>query len=48
MDLSRTGVSLREATPGAVSAVVLDSEQVRDACIRDALALAGVRNGVAS
>jgi AcrR family transcriptional regulator len=48
MHLSRTGVSLREATPGAVTAVVINAEQVRDACIRDALAVVGVRNGVAS
>jgi AcrR family transcriptional regulator len=48
MHLSRTGVSLREATPGAVTAVPLDSEQVRDACIRDALAVVGLRDGVAS
>jgi AcrR family transcriptional regulator len=48
MHLSRTGVSLREATPGAVTAVPLDSQQVRDACIRDALAVVGVRNAVAS
>jgi len=48
LHLSRIGVSLREATPGAVSAVVIDSEQVRDACIRDALAVVGVREGVAS
>lgn len=48
MHLSRTGVSLREATPGAVTAVVIDSEQVRDACIRDALAVVGVRNGAKS
>ena len=48
MHLSRTGVSLREGTPGAVTAVPLDSEQVRDACIRDALAVVGVRSAVAS
>jgi AcrR family transcriptional regulator len=48
MHLSRTGVSLRESTPGAVTAVVLDSQQVRDACIRDALAVVGVRDGVTS
>jgi len=48
MHLSRTGVSLREATPGAVTAVPLDSEQVRDACIRDALAVVGVRDAVGS
>jgi AcrR family transcriptional regulator len=48
MHLCRTGVSLREPTPGAVIAVPLDSQQVRDACIRDALAVVGVRNAVAS
>jgi AcrR family transcriptional regulator len=48
MHLSRTGVSLREATPGAVTSVVINAEQVRDSCIRDALAVVGVRNGVAS
>lgn len=47
MHLSRTGVSLREATPGAVTAVAIESEQVRDACIRDALAVVGLRNVVA-
>jgi AcrR family transcriptional regulator len=46
MHLARTGVSLREGAPGAVTAVPLDSEQVRDACVRDALAVVGVRNGV--
>jgi AcrR family transcriptional regulator len=48
MHLSRAGVSLREATPGSVTAVPLDSEQVRDACIRDALAVVGVRQAVTS
>ena len=48
LHLSRAGVSLREATGGAVTAVALDSEQVRDACIRDALAVVGVRDRVAS
>jgi AcrR family transcriptional regulator len=47
LHLSRTGVSVREAMPGTVISVVIDSEQVRDACIRDALAVVGVRNGVA-
>src|SRR6201994_2981363 len=32
LHLSRTGVSLREATPGAVTAVAIDSQQLRDAC----------------
>jgi AcrR family transcriptional regulator len=45
MHLSRVGISLREAAPGAVTAVALDPVQVRDACIRDALAVAGVREG---
>ncbi len=48
MHLSRTGVSLCEASPGAVTAVVIDAEQVRDACVRDALAVVGVRSGVTS
>jgi AcrR family transcriptional regulator len=48
MHLSRIGVSVREAAPGTVTAVPLDSEQVRDACVRDALAVVGVRDGVAS
>lgn len=48
MHLSRTGVSLRESAPGALTAVALDPEQVRDACIRDALAVVGLREGVAS
>ena len=48
MHLSRTGVSLREASPGAVTAVVIDAEQVRDACVRDALAVVGARGGVTS
>src|SRR3984957_3939752 len=43
LHLSRSGVSLRETVPGAVTAVALEPEQVRDACIRDALAVAGVR-----
>ena len=44
MHLSRIGVSLREAAPGAVTAVALDSAQVRDACVRDALAVVGIRD----
>src|ERR1700722_3659091 len=43
LHLSRSGVSLREPVPGAVTAVALEPEQVRDACVRDALAAAGVR-----
>jgi AcrR family transcriptional regulator len=44
MHLSRSGVSLREPVPGAVTAVTLEREQVRDACIRDALAVVGLRS----
>jgi AcrR family transcriptional regulator len=45
LHLSRLGVSLRESVPGAVTAVSLTPEQVRDACIRDALAVVGVGAG---
>jgi AcrR family transcriptional regulator len=45
MHLARTGVSVRESAPGALTAVALDPEQVRTACVRDALAVAGVREG---
>jgi hypothetical protein len=48
MHLARTGVSVRESAPGALTAVALDPEQVRTACIRDALAVAGVREGSAT
>jgi AcrR family transcriptional regulator len=48
LHLSRLGVSLRESVPGAVTAVVVTPEQVRDACIRDALAVAGVGAGAAA
>lgn len=46
MHLSRSRVSVREAAPGAPIAVALDPAQVRDACVRDALAVVGVREGV--
>ena len=46
MHLARAGVSVREAAPGAVTAVAVDPAQVRDACVRDALAVVGVRVGV--
>jgi AcrR family transcriptional regulator len=48
MHLSRSGVSLREAAPGALTAVALDPDQVRDACVQDALAVVGIREGVTS
>ena len=47
MHLSRIGVSVRELAPGAVSATALDPVEVRDACVRDALAVVGVRSPVA-
>jgi AcrR family transcriptional regulator len=43
LHLARSGVSLREPVPGAVTAVSLSPEQVRDASIRDALAVVGIR-----
>ena len=45
LHLSRSGVSLREPVPGAVTGVALEPEQVREACIRDALAAAGFGAG---
>jgi AcrR family transcriptional regulator len=41
LHLTRSGVSLREPVPGAVTGVALEPRQVRDACLRDALAAAG-------
>jgi AcrR family transcriptional regulator len=46
LHLSRSGVSLREPVRGAVTAVALEPLQVRDACIRDALAVVGIRNPI--
>jgi AcrR family transcriptional regulator len=48
MHLARSGVSLREAAPGAPIAVALDPGQVRDACVQDALAAVGIRSGARS
>jgi AcrR family transcriptional regulator len=45
LHLSRSGVLLREPVPGAVTAAAVEPEQVRDACIRDALRVAGVPCG---
>jgi len=39
MHLARSGVALSETAPGAITAVTLDLEQVRDACVHDALAV---------
>lgn len=43
LHLSRSGVSLQESATGAVSAVAVAPEQVRDGCVRDALAVVGIR-----
>jgi AcrR family transcriptional regulator len=48
LHLSRSGVSLRENAAGAVLAVAVAPEQVRDACVRDALAVVGIRQSFAS
>jgi len=45
MHLARSGVALTEPTPGALHAIVLDPEQVRDACVRDALAVVHLSPG---
>ncbi len=46
LHLARTGASLREPVPGAIISVALTPEQVRDACVRDALAVAFAFAGV--
>jgi AcrR family transcriptional regulator len=46
LHLSRIGVSLRESATGIVSAVAVTPEQVRDGCVRDALAVVGIRPSV--
>jgi AcrR family transcriptional regulator len=40
MHLARLGVGVREAAPGVPAAFAIDPERVREACVRDALALA--------
>jgi AcrR family transcriptional regulator len=45
MHLARSGVALAEPTPGALHAIALDPEQVRDACVRDALAVVHLSPG---
>jgi AcrR family transcriptional regulator len=45
LHLSRSGVSLREPVPGAVIGVPVGPAQVRDACVGDALAVAGFSDG---
>lgn len=44
MHLARSGVSLREASPGVPTAVAVAPELVRDACVHDALAAMGIRD----
>lgn len=48
LHLARLGVSVQEAAPGMVTAVAVTPEQVRDACIGDALATVGVHVGGAA
>jgi AcrR family transcriptional regulator len=48
MHLSRSGVSISETAPGAITAVPLDPEQVRDACVQDALAAVHARTRIRS
>ncbi len=48
MHLARSGVSLGEPSPGALATTALDPEQVRDACVRDALAVVHLSPGASS
>jgi hypothetical protein len=41
MHLARIGVGVRPAGPGLASAFPLDAREIRDACVRDALAAVG-------
>ncbi len=43
MHLARVGVGVREAAPGVAETFVLEPERVRDLCVEDALALAGIK-----
>ena len=43
MHLARAQVGVREVAPGIAGTFTLDPERVRDACIDDALALAGIK-----
>jgi hypothetical protein len=47
MHLARAGVGLRQAAPGVAATFKLDPERVRDACIEDVLAVAGITAGAA-
>jgi AcrR family transcriptional regulator len=44
MHLARVGVGVREPAPGVAEAFELDPEQVRDACVEDAMALARIKD----
>jgi len=46
MHLARVGVGVREASPGVAEAFDIAPERVREACVQDALALAGIPAGV--
>ena len=45
MHLARAGIGVRESAPGVVETFDLDPERVREACVRDALALARIADG---
>ena len=45
MHLARVGVGVREAAPGVAETFEIAPERVRESCIEDALALAGVAAG---
>ena len=45
MHLARVGVGVREAAPGVAETFEIAPEQMRESCIEDALALAGVAVG---
>jgi AcrR family transcriptional regulator len=45
MHLARVGVGVREAAPGVAETFEIDSERVRESCLKDALALARVTGG---
>jgi AcrR family transcriptional regulator len=45
MHLARAGVGVREAAPGVAETFEIDPERVREACLKDALALARITAG---
>lgn len=48
MHLARIGVGVRESAPGVAETFDLDPEQVREACVQDALALARITDRTAT